>query len=238
MKRAALIISASTKELPGAAADAEAWSAILAAPFGGAWRSDELSILSDPRPDILRQRVAKLAANDYALVCFSGHGFATRDHSSIRGIDNYVCIGDAELKLEELRPRVKRSLVIADACRGFHVLAEDIRKRAAIAPLDPSAARLAYDRAIETSETGDCTIFGCGADEAAGESKLGGYFTRALQRTLRDWAERNPYRVSLETLGADDAFAAAKAAIERDGIRQRPEYQAGRRLRHFPMAVR
>ena len=128
IRRAAFLIatphSQGQKELTGADADVRNFREFLMSPFGGAWRADEIVTRLDPsRKDVDLKR-DKMNGADYALTFFAGHGCHNK-----RTDEGSLCLNFGDMiSVNELAPRVRRQLMVIDACREFAFLHEERMK--------------------------------------------------------------------------------------------------------------
>lgn len=231
IKRNALIIECSAvagqEKLPGAIRDADAWRSYLLSNRGGAWSSNEITVLSNPTPQLVRSKIS-LMTDGYSFVTFSGHGYV-----SARNKETMVCLQGGDVSEIDLTPTSERASIILDSCRGVvSVALEAIFAEASLrkASEDRESFRILFDRALERAEKGDCRIYGCAFDQAAQENKAGGVFTQALVQSGESWSGSGVFSLR-------EAFDEAKRVVARKHPQQTPESELGRRLNHFPFAV-
>jgi hypothetical protein len=130
-----------------------------------------------------------------------------------------------------------------DACRKIEAVKE-IRKEARFAAVQKAIdwsyrakCRAAFDESISRSEQGIIKLFSCALDEAAGETPEGGYFTKGMIDGAEEWADgRN--KGSSAVLSLWQAFQFAELEVQVRMPQQHPQYDGGRRLGHFPFAVK
>ena len=83
MKRRAFLIGGNYQEpgnsLSGVGPDIAAWKQYLMSPCGGSWAEDEILDLSGDSKDNIVSMLQVGRTVDYSLVCFSGHGYLTKD---------------------------------------------------------------------------------------------------------------------------------------------------------------
>src|ERR1017187_1043608 len=227
-------------KLPGAAQDAESWTSFLQSPEGGAWHPNEIKVLSDQSTGVITG-VLNLEIQkglDYALVAFSGHG-----HYKVmpdKTTETQMLISANEYLTERsLTVRAKRELVIMDACReyGGEVITEmkkiaNFANARIIRAEDRFAkARELFEKAISVSPEGRTLVYSCSLNQTAGDKFS---FTRFL---ISD-AERLAAECRLvQTISVKDAFDAAEAKPLRDNSPQKPLYDGGRRMTHYPFSV-
>lgn len=229
IKRQALVIECSAingqDKLPGAQRDADSWQEFLLSNRGGAWRNDEITVLRNPTPQMVRSKIA-LITDGYGFVTFSGHGYVAEQTKN-----TMVCLQGGNISEIELTPSSPRATVILDSCRGIQALSfmealSAMRKLAA----DSGQFRNLFDTALERAEKGVCKLYGCAFEQAAQESKAGGAFTQALIQAGKGWTGSG-------VLFMRNAFDEAEKAVRQNSPQQTPESQLGRRINHFPFAV-
>jgi hypothetical protein len=86
-----------------------------------------------------------------------------------------------------------------------------------------------FDQALEKAEGGLVKICASTSDTAASQ---GPSFSRLLLRTAQEWASQNHGILSLQ-----QAVSLVVEATKKVDPLLKAEYQGGRRLRHFPLAV-
>lgn len=231
IKRNALIIECSAidgqEKLPGATRDASAWQNYLLSNRGGAWRSNEISILSNPTLQIVRSKIA-LMTDGYSFVTFSGHGYV-----SARTKETMLCLQGGEISEIGLTPSSNRVTLILDSCRGIISEALAFAEARALlrkSEVDSSQFRNLFDSALERAEMGACKLYGCAFDQSAQETKAGGVFTQSMIQAGINWTGSGVFSLR-------NAFDEAEKMVARKHPQQTPEPQLGRRLNHFPFAV-
>lgn len=242
MKRCALIIEASSVPgetfLPGAVADASNYDQYLRSLAGGEWTRPEVRVLNNPKLSIVRAEISRARTADFALIAFSGHG--SHVQSKNRDLDETrICLDGGEMSVKDLNCGADRCLVIVDCCRN--VVLTELTKAATLnmehfQRSAEKSTREYYDEAVMSGEKGCCTLYSCDLDEAAGETKNGGYFTRALIDHGESWY-RNQRGLHGNVLRIDAAFALTSATVTTKASQQHPQAELGRRRVHFPWAV-
>jgi hypothetical protein len=230
INRHALIIECSAidglDKLPGAVKDAGTWEEFLLSNRGGAWKDNEITILSNPTQQTVRSVIMRMN-NGYGFVTFSGHGYV-----SAQTKETMVCLQGGNISETALTPSSSRATVILDSCRGVKTVAfaeaiSAMRKQAN----DAIQYRHLFDTALENAETGVCKLYGCGFGQAAGEEpEIGGDFTQALIQTGKSWNGKGVFSLR-------NAYDTAEQVVRRKTPQQTPEGKFGRRIRHFPFAV-
>jgi len=242
-KKAVIIVTPNLPDhdkLPGATMDADAWKSFLISPEGGAWKDEEINVMSDTSKEIieLTLNLHKLMNLDYALIAFSGHG-----HYKIlpdRNTETRMFISkDDYLTEHTLTVRAKRELVVMDACRqyGGEVIEETTKmahfaNRETILAEDRFAkAREAYEKALVLSPEGRTLIYSCTLNQAAAD-KLS--FTRFLISDAERLARECRY---FKTISVKEAFDVAQVKTFTNNYPQQPTFDGGRRSTHFPFSV-
>jgi len=241
MKRHAIIVvcpkSSKYGDLPGAEADAQNYLDYLPSAEGGAWNPGEIALFRNPSRAELKLALTSTWGVEYAHLAFSGHGYHIQggDLDETRLILNDY----EEMSVPEFTTGRNRELAIIDACRKVEYVSEpEARILANLAEVEKSGhtrlqCRALFERKIMEAEEGRIEMYSCDLNQAAGESRRGGFFTRALLDGARQWARSLIYSGS-HTLSTREAFAIAESGTKRP---QRPQYQPGRRLVHFPFGV-
>jgi hypothetical protein len=160
-------------------------------PMGGAFHPNEIHVLENPDWSSL---VVKMLLNraDYSIVVFSGHGYA--------GVPSYLTklqISENKtvsvLDIAKVNPASKQ-LFIVDACRNFFSEDADVFMRDPVLGLDfPSdldaiAARTAFEKSVRKAKNGLQIIYSCSQNEFSKRSENGGYFSKSLLESVKDWA--------------------------------------------------
>jgi hypothetical protein len=231
LQRKALIIECSKvsglEPLPGAKRDAQSWRDYLLSNRAGAWFEDEITVLSNPSKSQVHAVVDEMREG-YAFIAFSGHGWVNKNSG-----ETMIEVEGGSISQTELIPKCKRATLIFDSCRGvvgaekMVAFSEALRK--SYSP--DKRHRDIFDEALRNAEEGCCWLFGCAFNQAAQESKAGGVFTQAMIEAGQKWSGRDVYSLA-------DAFNEAEKTVQRVHPQQTPEKQCGRRMRHFPFAVK
>ncbi|MEQ1917807.1 MAG: caspase family protein [Elusimicrobiota bacterium] len=241
MKRRAFIVvgpkSSRHGDLPGTEADAQNYVDYLQSSEGGAWNPDEISVFRNPSRAALKHALSSTWGVDYVFLAFSGHGY----HIQGGELDETrLLLNDGEeMSVPEFTTGQNRELVIIDACRKVEYTAEpEGRIFANLSEVEKSGytrlqCRALFERKVMEAEEGRIEMYSCDLNQAAGESRRGGFFTRALLDGARQWAKSLIYSGS-HTLSTREAFAIAEKGTRKP---QRPQYHPGRRLVHFPFDV-
>ncbi len=244
IRRAALLIGAPALKdhpyLSGVDSDMAILKTFLASANGGAWTSNEIHSLKNPRKSEILTLLSKFeGSTDYFFCAFGGHGhhFVTQDQTSL-------CINDdEEIRVSEIFPSIDRQTLVIDACRQLtHEVLELSMKTAMLfeARTVPSpyveSCRAKFDAAVMGAEKGRIVTYSC----SCGESADDGLFTPALVAVSEQWGMANfpTYgQTASKALSISEAFLQAKrVTIEKNKL-QNPEFVPGRRLGYFPLAV-
>jgi len=243
--RKALIIGAPDEKIPGVYVDLKNFAKYLSSPIGGLWYSSEITTLTSPSANDVRNEIELLKSKDYSLIFFAGHGY-----HSIERRRTILHINSKEtLDSLELRGGATRHSLILDCCRkpeseqllkaAMESMALDSVSRA----LNPSECRIYFDKAIAACDEGLVVMNSCSINETAGESgDKGGYFTSSLIDAANDWAERKLRGIDLTknfaTFSTQDCHTAAAAQVQKlSGGRQTPTFESPRTEKKFPFAV-
>lgn len=241
MTRKALLVASPNAytPLPGARRDLDNFRTFLKSNAGGAWDDEEIITLIDPSKAQLLLELIFMKSVDYAFVTFSGHG----SHVVDRGLsETRICLtSTVDCSVQEINPQNERHFVVIDACRAI-VNIELLEERQNLALMTKATAyatrtnvRAAFDQAVRSAEAGRVVAYSCQIDQAAGEdATLGGIFSSAL---ISKAGELAMAAKPCLPLSISDVFdEAARVTYERNAP-QRPQLEAGRRLRHFPFAI-
>lgn len=243
MKRVAILIGTSASQygnLDGVEPDLNRYSEFLKSPYGGAWTTGEIIQLHNPSRLDLALAMAMNGNVDYSLITFSGHGGHDSDSGTMVVVSN-----DYEPNVSTLQTKARRQLLVIDACRSLTELAEKpallerIEKVASFAPAYTQSCRDLYDKQISKAEEGRSILYSCSVNQSAGESSLGGHFTRNLVQCAIGWARvaGRPYTAT-DVLDVPTAFNSTAKFVNSKHYPQQPAMENGRRRVSFPLAVR
>lgn len=230
MTRTAYLIGGTyaRNDLSGVSADVHAWESFLTSPIGGSWRPDEIVDLSGKRAASIKEVLQSGSQIDYSFVCFSGHGRALVDSDGYSA--TLLLINDEEEVSEfDLNPGSPRCTMLFDCCRH---LSEPFSKESFA--LDEAECRLQYnthkifDRALLGCEKGVAKIYGTELDHGAADEKS---FTRMMIKYAMSVVENCADGI----LRLPDAVRGANELLDKQ---QTPVYRGGRRLGHFPFAIK
>jgi hypothetical protein len=239
-RKALLIASPSVAPaLPGTLADVRNFRGFLTSLHGGAWDEREIVTLVDPSRSQLLSRLREMRDADYAFITFGGHGYHLQNGSQS---DTKICLTESDSCLVyEVNPGNKRHFVAVDSCRGivekefFEERFNALENFSARARIDREFVRDAFDKAVMAAEEGRVVAYSCGINQDAGDnSRLGGVFSNALTSEAMRWSMSASGNAVLSVTAA---FESAKTVTLRRNSPQRPELEAGRRLRSFPFAI-
>jgi hypothetical protein len=234
MKRHAILIAASPKSepLPGVYTDISSWYAFLRSNQGGVWAEDEIVNVTDTGRSEIIAAISFAKNSDYAVVVFAGHGQTVKTELPWPGTQLLLSSGESILE-RELNPGTPRCTLVLDCCRTnqeqdqLGVLVKEAS--AALRDEDPVKHRLAFDQAVEAAEGGLVKVFSTALGTAAADKHS---FSKHLIFRATEWAKGNKGVLSLR-----DVVSVASESIQQRNPQQKPEYNGGRRLRHFPFAV-
>ena len=232
MTRKAILLCASPPptHIPGVESDKEAWHRFLHSNPGGAWTEQEIACLNHCDRDAALAAVRAANGADYSLIVFAGQGQTRKGERPWP--EAHVLLGDGgSLSERDLNPGTPRCTLVFDwSNRGTHESAAPSKD--ATPPQteqDDAKCRALFDQALETAESGLVKIYATEAGTAPGR---GLSFSQQLLQAAREWARTNHGILSLQ-----QAVSLAAEAIQKTNPLLKPEYQGGRRLHHFPLAV-
>lgn len=230
MTRMAYLIGGSYTDetLNGVRADIAAWKGYLTSPTGGSWREDEIIDLSGERAASICATLRTGRLIDYSFVCFSGHGRALLDPY---GYSTTVVLANDEEELSEcdLNPGSPRCTMLLDCCRHLpkEPLIESFAMDAVVDTMRYDTHEV-FDRVLQGCEKGLVRIYGTELNHGAADEKS---FTRMMIR----YAENAVEDCADGILRLPDAVRGAKKWLDEQ---QTPVYRGGRRLGHFPFAIK
>lgn len=250
MKRRAILIEAANLKgqnpLPGAEVDVKNYTKYLCSLQGGYWHPSEITPLSKPSKQSLISAIRKAELEaEYLFLAFSGHGYTKRANPSTFPAPTekqltMLCINDSEeISIAEINPTIK-NLIIADSCRTIEIIEKAVSFTEALQASQrfiniEQISRSIFDQAVINAEAGQIIAYSCGINESAGEDKnRGGYFSAAMMECGLNLAASGSQRA----VSAMETFELAKKVVKNQAAQQNPEYSAGRRIRHFPFAVK
>lgn len=224
MTRKAILLSAPS---PGCIAneDIAAWRRFLRSNAGGAWTEEEITRLSNCGRDAALAAVRAAKGADYSFIVFAGQGEIRQ--GDLPWPEASVVLGDgASLSERELNSGTPRCTMVFDWSNRYSAESAPVGPES---EPDSGKCRDLFDQAMENAEAGLIKIYGSTSGTAADQ---GPSFSRLLLHTVQEWATKSHGVLSLQQVVSLVAQAAQKA----DPL-LKAEYQGGRRLRHFPLAV-
>lgn len=231
MQRRAFLIggdyASPDNQLPGIRADILAWKHFLMSPIGGNWYENEIMDLSGQDKTQILSDLQTGQAMDYSLVCFSGHGYLTKDRFGF-SMTMTLINDDIEMSERELNPGSPWTMIVLDCCRR----GADNEKVA----ISNEVLNMSYQRDTRTlfegellkCERGLVKVFAADEGQAADDDKS---FSRVLIEVANSMVETCRGGV----LRINDAVRFAREEMP---SQQNPVYMGGRRLHHFPLAVK
>ena len=235
MQRRAILIDSGDRDIPGTKADILRYKSFLTSPQGGAWYGDEISTLERPTWDSLRRKLDETSQADYLFIAFSGHGYYPEGETEPE--ETRLVLNDKQyIQTKSLDSSASRVFVIADSCRDIMPLQDsyEVRKMASFAADNRDRCRLLFSQAMMETATGRILALSCSMNESAQESQSGGYFSKAFIDAAESWAQKR----QRGSFSVKEAFESASFSVRYSTSgRQNPEFNAGRRMTYFPIAV-
>lgn len=231
MQRRAFLIGGNYQRpdnsLSGVGSDISAWKQYLMSPYGGSWAEDEILDLSGRSKDNIVSMLQVGRAIDYSLVCFSGHGYLTKDKFGFNMTMTLVNDVD-EMSERELNPGSPWCMQVFDCCRKG---AENEKVAFSNEALNKSFqynTRILFENELLKCERGLVKVFAAGEGEEADDN-------RSFSRVLMEVSKLMVGTCQDGVLRIDDAVRFAQIEMP---PQQTPVYLGGRRLHHFPFAVK
>ena len=229
MNRTAILANANSGNA-GAQRNLEHWHSFLVSPLGGAWLDKkEVHVLSNPSKADMQTQLRSAAADGYVIVVFLGHGEFRKDLLGFPEVFLSLHGSDA-ISERELNPRSDRCSIIVDLGQN-----ESTIKSIAMQPTDfdeirLSRARELFDSEVTRAEKGCVKVYAANLNR---ETQHNHSFSATLIEQSIEWAQRHH-----GTLDLHQAISQTTEIFERKTLLQGPRYQGGRRLHHFPFAVK
>ena len=231
MQRRAFLIGGDYKDpdnaLPGVRVDILAWKRFLMSSTGGSWYENEIMDLSGQSKAQILEALHGGRSIDYSLVCFSGHGYLAKDRFGFSM--TMTLINDAmEMSERELNPASPWTMMVFDCCRkgadnekvAFSKEARNMSYQWNTRPL--------FEGELLKCERGLVKVFAADEGQAADDD-------RSFSRVLIEVAKGMVGACQDGILRINDAVRYAQAEMP---LQQTPVYMGGRRLHHFPFAVK
>lgn len=231
MQRRAFLIGGNYQKpgnlLLGVGADIVAWKQYLMSPFGGSWAEDEILDLSGSSKDNIVSMLQVGRTVDYSLVCFSGHGYLTKDRLGFNMTMTLINDVD-EMSERELNPGSPWCLQIFDCCRKGPENEKVGFSNEALNKSVQHDTKMLFENELLKCERGLVKVFAADEGQAAADKKS---FSRTLIEIARSAVETCQDGI----LRINDAVRFAQIEMP---PQQTPVYLGGRRLHHFPFAVK
>ncbi len=241
MNRAALIVvcpgeEGNYGELPGTKIDAMGFRDFLLSDVGGAWRTDEVQVLTNPRTAEVISARGNLILADYALVVFSGHGGTNPINDKI-----YFYIDGERMPQDDLVRNEKTTLII-DCCRTYPI-EEGMERQASLSAVSVTNipnARDIYDAAIAAAEPGaPIYLHAAGHNQTSTEDYRGAYYIRSLLKVAKQFGSRTDSGSDILTVQEAHCQACKFLRQEYTTATQTPTMSGSvKRQRWYPFALR
>ena len=231
MQRRAFLIGGDYKNpdnaLPGVRADILAWKWFLMSSPGGWWYENEIMDLSGQSKAQILEALHGGHSIDYSLVCFSGHGYLAKDRFGFSM--TMMLINDAiEMSERELNPGSPWTMMVFDCCRKGADNEKAAFSNEALNMSYQWNTRPLFESELLKCERGLVKVFAADEGQAADDD-------RSFSRVLTEVSKLVVGTCQDGVLRIDDAVRHAQAEMP---PQQRPIYMGGRRLHHFPFAVK
>ena len=231
MQRRAFLIGGDYKNpdnaLPGVRTDILAWKRFLMSSTGGCWYENEIMDLSGQSKAQILEALQGGRSIDYSLACFSGHGYIAKDRFGFSM--TMTLINDAiEMSERELNPASPWTMMVFDCCRKGTDNEKVAFSNEALNMSYQSNTRSLFEGELLKCERGLVKVFTADEGQAADDD-------RSFSRVLIEVAKGMIGACQDGVLRINDAVRYAQAEMP---PQQRPVYMGGRRLHHFPFAVK
>lgn len=182
MKRIALLIG-NSNGLEGVKKDLINWKDFLYSLEGGAWYSDEIITLMNPRKDELHSTITEKSGKyDFAIVVFSGHGEYQDGFTNLAINEKYDIIQD-----KDLIGIAGKQITVCDCCRGIE---DDIKpiyesqrtfSRGGTLEYSPRIIiRSLYEKRIGQAIKQQVRLYSCSVGEYSDDTAEGGLYIKNL----------------------------------------------------------
>ena len=224
MTRRAVIISDSLQSENRSVA--EAWDKFLRSNLGGAWSHQEIMRSSNGEREGILAEIHQAKEVNYSLLIFVSRGEFRK--ADLPWPEAHILLNDGSVLSEsEINPGTPRCTLIFD----WSVQGDDnVAVGNDCSDERSDESRTVFERAMETAEAGLVRI--CASVSGEGSIK-GPSFSSQLFSVAQRWAETNDGALSLQK-----AVSLVNATANKLHPALKTEYQGGRRLHHFPFAVR
>ena len=212
--------------LSGVGSDIAAWKQYLMSPYGGSWAEDEILDLSGRSKDNIVSMLQVGRTIDYSLVCFSGHGYLTKDRLGFNMTMTLINDVD-EMSERELNPGSPWCMQVFDCCRKGPENEKVGFSNEALNKSVQYNTRILFENEMLKCERGLVKVYAVGEDEEADDERS---FSRVLMAVSKE-------KVGSSTNGVLHIDEAVRFANDEMPPQQNPVYRGGRRLHHFPFAV-
>jgi hypothetical protein len=232
MNRKAVLLAASSQDTPTeyAYSDVDSLSSFLQSNPGGAWDVKEIFQGRDLMRHQILSVVKAASEADYFFLFFAGQGELAKTDRPWREMKMRLISGEI-ISERDLNSGASRCTLILDCSGGTETYANKLRLVESPNPPEHGFGatdfRSSYERSLEMTETGIVKIYATGPVGPGAQS-----FTQHLLTESTAWASKESGILHL-----GEAVALVREAMRRENAEKLPEYQGGRRLRHFPFVV-
>ena len=214
--------------LSGIRADILAWKRFLMSSPGGCWHESEIIDLSGLSKIQILEALQEGRSIDYSLVCFSGQGHQTKDRFGF-SMTTTMVNDVVEMSERELNPGSRWTLMFFDCCRkGLNDNETVAFPNEALNKSQQRNTRSLFENELLKCESGLVKVFAADDGQAAAAD-------RSFSRVLIEVANGMVGTCRDGVLRINDAVRFASKEMP---SLQTPVYLGGRRLHHFPFAVK
>ncbi len=233
MRRKSILLQSFGKE--SALPDADNLTAVynfLRSNYGGAWEANEITELRECTAPLLLSAIQDARDADYCFVYFQGSGRMAKTDLPWAEAQLSLSSGEkiTERDLNTGSPYLAQILDCYEEGTKLPISTAGRRAEVSEDRVARVEARKAFDQAVAVAERGvvKAQLFSSSAAPSTRKS-----FIDHLLSASRLWIENHS-----GVLHLDKAISLAAESMSADGFGSLPEYIGGRRLSHFPFALR